>query len=118
MPISNRPWGEIKESDYSLEQWHRACLIHLHSGDPTAKAQCKLPVREPNGTLNRNGVHAAAAALAGARTPLDAPAAQKEAAARALVRFYAELDEAPPESILRLAHMPINRNIRQAAGRR
>lgn len=61
--VSDKPWGQIKESDYDLEQWHRACLIHLHDGPPTAKSQCKLPVREPDGTLNRNGVHAAAAAL-------------------------------------------------------
>jgi hypothetical protein len=51
MPISNRPWSQFQESDYDLDQWHRACLIHLHDGPPTAKAQCKLPVREPDGTL-------------------------------------------------------------------
>ena len=64
--VSNRPWGRFLESDYTLQQWYRACLIHLHDGPPTAKSQCKLPVREPDGTLNRNGVHAAAA-LAGDR---------------------------------------------------
>ncbi len=26
--VSDRPWGDIEESDYTLEQWHRACLIH------------------------------------------------------------------------------------------
>jgi len=104
MAVSNKPWGQFRESDYTLEQWHRACLIHLHSGAPTAKAQCKLPVREPDGTLNRNGVHAAAAALAGARGGVKAPAAEKRKAARALVRLYRrELKEEPPESILRIA---------------
>ncbi len=103
MTISNRAWGQFEASDYSLEQWHRACLIHLHTGEPTAKNQCKLPVREPDGTLNRNGVHAAAAALAGARGGVDAPVAKKRAAARALLRLYRELDEEPPESIRRLA---------------
>ncbi len=103
MAISNRPWGQFKESDYTLEQWHRACLIHLHDGAPTSKAQCKLPVREPDGTLNRNGVHAAAAALAGARGGVDAPMEQKRAAARKLITLYNELDEEPPESIRRLA---------------
>ena len=62
MPISNRPWGQFSESDSSTEQWRRACLIHL--ADDDVKANHKLPVREPDGTLNRNGVHAAAAALA------------------------------------------------------
>lgn len=64
MPISNRLWSQFDESDYTLEQWYRACLIHLHEDEPTAKNNCKLPMREPDGTLNRNAVHAAAAALA------------------------------------------------------
>ena len=106
MPVSNKPWSQFKESDYTLEQWHRACLIHLHEGPPTAKAQCKMPVREPDGTLNRNGVHAAAAALAGARGGVKAPREQKRKAARTLVRLYRrELKEDPPESILRIAGM-------------
>lgn len=103
MAISNKPWGQFSGSDYSLEQWHRACLIHLHEGAPTSKAQCKLPVKEPDGSLNRNGVHAAAAALAGARGGVDAPPEQKRRAARVLVRLYGELDEEPPDSIRRLA---------------
>lgn len=103
MPFSNKPWGQFKESDYTLEQWHHACLIHLHQGDPTSKEQCKLPVREPDGTLNRNGIHAAAAALAGARGGVDAPTDEKKAAARKLIRLYREMGEEPPASIKRLA---------------
>lgn len=101
--ISNRPWSDFSESDYDLEQWHRACLIHLHDGEPTAKSQCKLPVREPDGTLNRNGVHAAAAALAGARSILKAPPEEKRRAARMLIRLYRLMDEEPPESTKRIA---------------
>lgn len=103
MAISNKPWGDFTEADYTLEQWHRACLVHLHDGDPTAKSQCKLSVREPDGTLNRNGIHAAAAALAGARTPLDAPPEQKRRAARELVRLYKQAQEVAPESTYRIA---------------
>lgn len=105
MPISNRAWGQFDQSDYSLEQWHRACLIHEHEGEPTAKGQCKLPVREPDGMLNRNGVHAAAAALAGARGGVQTSAENKRRAARALIRLYRELDEEPPESIRRMANV-------------
>ncbi len=101
MPISNRPWGQFSESDYDNAQWRRACLIHL--ADDDVKANHKLPVREPDGTLNRNGVHAAAAALAGARGGVDAPPEKKRAAARALIRLYRELEEEPPESIVRMA---------------
>lgn len=109
--VSNKPWGDIKESDYDLEQWHRACLIHLHDGAPTSKEQCKLPVREPNGTLNRNGIHAAAAALAGARGGVKAPTEDKRKAAKKLVSLYRNvLDEEPPESILKLAGMKPKQN--------
>ncbi len=104
--VSTKPWSRFKESDYTLEQWHRACLIHLHKGKPTAKAQCKLPVREPDGTLNRNGIIAAAAALAGARGGVKAPREQKRKAARALIRLYRQaLKMEPPESIKRIARI-------------
>jgi len=102
--VSDKPWEQFKESDYTLEQWHRACLVHLHDGPPTSKGQCKVPVREPDGALNRNGCHAAAAAFAGARTPLDAPLEKKRRGARELVAIYRnDLEEEPPESLLRLA---------------
>ena len=97
--ISEKPWSDYTEADYSIEQWHAACLIHLHNGPPTSKAQCKLPVKTPNGALNRNGVHAAAAALAGARSPLQAPPEQKAKAASALRGYYSQLGETPPDSL-------------------
>lgn len=100
MHFSERPWSAYKSSDYSVEQWHSACLIHLHDGPPTSKGQCKLPVKTPNGALNRNGVHAAAAALAGARGGVHAASEQKSSAARVLVKFYRELNEKPPPSLL------------------
>lgn len=103
MPVSEKPWSTFTAADYTLEQWHAACLVHEHTGPPTAKAQCKLPVREPDGTLNRNGVHAAAAALAGARGGVKASAEQKRRAARALLRLYRELDEIPPDAVRRIA---------------
>jgi hypothetical protein len=97
--VSEKPWSDYTESDYTIEQWHAACLIHLHDGPPTSKSQCKLPVKTPNGALNRNGVHAAAAALAGARSPLQAPPEQKAKAANALRRYYSQLGETPPDSL-------------------
>jgi len=55
--------------------------------------------------LNRNGLHAAAAALAGARTeegPNLTPE-QKRKAARHLIRHYRDLEEEPPESLRKMA---------------
>jgi hypothetical protein len=98
--ISEQAWSDYTKADYTIEQWHAACLVHIHDGTPTSKSQCKLPVKTPNGALNRNGVHAAAAALAGARGGLKGVSAeQKTKAANALRRYYSQLDEEPPESL-------------------
>lgn len=99
--VSNRAWSQFSESDYTDEQWKRACLIVM--GDGSSKSDCKLPVREPDGTLNRNAVHAAAAVLAGGRGGVQASADDKRKAARALIRLYGQLGEEPPDSLKRLA---------------
>jgi HK97 family phage prohead protease len=102
--ISDAPWSNFTEADYTLEQWRRACLIEV--GDTSTKAGYKLPVREPDGTLNRNGVHAAAgghgvSAVAGVSQD------KKQVAARALVGLYrSQLGEDPPPGLLDLAGMP------------
>lgn len=101
--VSNKPWGDYTSADYSIQQWHAACLIHQHDGPPTSKAQCKLPVRTPTGTLNANGVHAAAAALAGARGGINATADQKASAARAILGYYKQLNDDPPPSLMQSA---------------
>lgn len=97
---SNTPWSNFSQSDYTPAQWRRACLIDTGQGDPDSKDRYSLPVREPSGALNRNGVHAAAGRIHGT----DAPAEVKQRAARALVRLYrSELDEEPPPRLLTLA---------------
>jgi hypothetical protein len=101
--VSEKPWSDYKASDYTIEQWHKACLIHSHTGAPLSKIQCKLPVYTPDGTLNKNGVHAAAAALAGARSALIASAAQKASAKTQLIALYKKLNEQPPPSLLHSA---------------
>lgn len=105
MAVSNKPWGSISDSDYKdAATFCKYCLIDLNEpGKDKVKNMCKLPVYEPNGQLNRNGVHAAAAALAGARGGVQADMQSKRKAARKLLRLYAELKEEPPESIKKLA---------------
>lgn len=98
--VSNRPWSDFSQADYTPAQWRRACLIDTGVGDRDSKERYKLPVREPSGTVNRNGVHAAAARI----NQVDASADLKRRAARALIRLYrSELDEEPPESLQLLA---------------
>jgi hypothetical protein len=105
MPFSDKPWGSISESDYrDAEAFCAACLIDLNEpGAEKVKAKCKLPVKEPGGVYNRNAIHAAVAALAGARGGVQAPVEEKRQAARKLVRLYQEMDEKPPEAVIRLA---------------
>lgn len=97
--LSEKPWSMYTASDYSIEQWHAACLIHQHDGPPTSKSQCKLPIKTPNGAVNRNGVYSAAAALAGARGGVNASPEQKAAASRVLLRQYQAMGKSPPASL-------------------
>jgi hypothetical protein len=98
--FSQTPWSDYTAADYSIEQWHAACLIHQHEGPPTSKSQCKLPIKTPDGAVNKNGVHAAAAALAGARGGVNASSEQKASAARALRGYYKQMNEDPPSSLM------------------
>ena len=103
--VSDTPWSQFTEADYTLEQWRRACLITVEGATET-KAGYKLPVREPSGVLNRNAVHAAAGGH-GVSAVTGVSAEKKQAAARALVGLYrGQLGEDPPPSLLSLAGMP------------
>lgn len=103
MVVSNTPWSDFKESDYTIEQWRRACLISPPQASDS-KAEYKLPIKEPSGALNRNGCHSAAAALAGARGGINASTESQKAAAKKLVSLYRnQLEEDPPASLLRLS---------------
>jgi len=97
---SDKPWSGFSPSDYDDDQWKRACLID--TGDGEGKQRYKLPVKEPDGTLNRNAVHAAASRIGQVQVGADA----KKSAAKKLVSLYRnQLDEDPPESLLTLAGM-------------
>lgn len=102
--VSDKAWSDFTAAGYDDSQWKRACLVKV--GDDDTKGSWKLPVREPNGTLNRNGCHAAASVLGGGRGGVDATAEQKRTAARKLVGLYRnQLQEDPPESLLKAAGM-------------
>jgi hypothetical protein len=97
-PVSDKPWSDFPESAFNPDQWKRACIIHLDpaSGqDPASKDLHKLPIREPDGTLNRNAVHAAAGRIGSTDAPPD-----KIASAKASLRgAYNTLGEDVPDSI-------------------
>lgn len=78
---------------FTLEEWHRSCLVHLHgAGMPEGKGQCKLPVRDPDGHINRHAVHAAAARI----NQVDAPPDKIARARSALRAAYRECGEEAP----------------------
>ena len=96
--LSNKPWGSISEADYQdADAYCSACLVDMNDGSgPKTKSKCFLPIREPGGATNRNGVASAAAYLA--RTQI--PAAEKAKAAKRLISIYRnDLNEDPPPSL-------------------
>ena len=106
MAVSTKPWGSISESDYATpEAFCAACLIDMNESGPKSKAKCKLPVKEPGGALNANGMRAAAAALAGARGGVNAPPEMKKMAAKKLARMMAGAGMEAGDSLKRMAGM-------------
>jgi len=98
--VTNEAW-DGSAARFSDSQWAASCLLDM--GDcsdagkaMTAKMRYKLPVREPGGALNTNALSAAAAALHGSRTPLQACPAAKQAAAKRLAAAYRAAGKTPP----------------------
>ncbi len=79
------------------------CFGKDSEGKPTfAYSKAKFPVAEYSGgaiTINRNGVHAAAGALAGARSTPDIPGSAMNAAKRRLRGLYRRLKETAPDNL-------------------
>ena len=97
--ISERPWSMWSSADYTLEQYAAACLVSPPADQLKSKSQCKLPIKTPDGVLNRAGVHAAAAALAGARGGVQLSADERKTAEKKLKAAYKKLNEEPPPSL-------------------
>lgn len=111
MPISDRPWSDFSQADYTPEQWRRACVVDRgpDAGDENTKQRYSVPIREPNGNLNRNGVHAAAGGH-GLGQVTGISAEMRRSAARKIVAAYREMDEEAPESMMTMAGMSMSRS--------
>jgi hypothetical protein len=107
MSFSTSPWDASKvKSSQEAASYCRCCLIDTNKGGDKIKDNCKLPVvSTPGGPYNWHAMAAAAVALAGGRTPLQAPADAKRKAARKLVGLYRQFKKEPPASLLRIAGM-------------
>jgi hypothetical protein len=104
MAVSNAPWDGSASRFPSTEAYCSSCLIDENApGEKKVQDKCHLPVHEPNGDVNANGVHAAVSALAGGRGGVGASPASKKKAARALIRLYGQINDDPPPSLKNMA---------------
>lgn len=90
--ISDQAW-DGSAGRFTPEEWKKSTILHVCDGEE--KSCHKLPIKEPDGTLNRAAVHAAASRF----NQVDAPAEAKASAARALRGAYKTLGEDPPDVI-------------------
>jgi HK97 family phage prohead protease len=95
--VVNRPW-DGSAARFEDDEYERSCLV-CRAGDEPPKTRCSLPVLEPNGDLNIQGMHAAASRLS--QTGLSSD--EKAKAARKLVRYYRQAGETPPPNLLATA---------------
>ncbi len=103
--FTSKSWDGSASKYKDTNAFCAACLIDLNpDGQDKTQANCKLPVKEPDGTVNTNAVHAASAALAGARGGLKGvSAADKKKAAKTLCNYYAQMKEDAPDSLKQIA---------------
>lgn len=110
--VSNTPWSQFSPSDYTDQQYAKACLLDRGASVTAAKQRYGLPVREPSGVVNSNAVSAAAAVLSSkggtgsARgNKLIATTEQIAAARKKLVAIYKNvLKKDPPDGLASVAH--------------
>jgi len=105
MAVTDKSWDGSPSKYPNTNSFCSACLIDTNKpGEDKVQANCKLPIREPNGDINKNALGAASAALAGARGGLkDVSPADKKKAARALMKAYSEAQMPPPPSLKNMA---------------
>lgn len=94
--LSTKPW-DPKQGDYTPAQWKSACLIW--DGPDDDKSSGSLPVKEPDGTVNKAALSAAASRL----NQVDASDGAKKAAAKALMSLYGQAKMKFPPSLLSAA---------------
>lgn len=104
MAVTDKAWDGSASRWPSTESYCKSCLLDTNPpGEKKVQSNCKLPIREPDGTINKNALGAASAALAGARGGISASSADKKSAAKALIRAYNEAKMDVPDSLKRMS---------------
>jgi HK97 family phage major capsid protein len=96
--VTDKPW-DGSPSRFTDEQYARSCVLDRGPSVTSTKERYSLPIREPDGTLSRAGVHAAAAMIGKVKA---SPELVRKAA-RALIAAYRQLGEEPPANLKKLA---------------
>jgi HK97 family phage major capsid protein/HK97 family phage prohead protease len=96
--VADAAW-DGSPSRFTDEQYARSCVLDKGATVANAKERYSLPILEPDGTLNRNAVHAAAARIGQVSAARDLIVA----AARKLIAAHKTLNEDPPEALVKLA---------------
>lgn len=100
MAIVDKPWDGSASKYPNTASYCNACLIDENEpGQDKVQAKCSLPVKEPNGDINKNALSAAAARIGQVKTS----PANKKKAARKLKSLYGQANMDVPDSLKRLA---------------
>jgi hypothetical protein len=102
--VSDSQW-DGSASRFTDAQYKSSCIVN-RGGKGSVKEECSLPVREPDGTLNRAAVHSAAGRI-GSLTKVTPD--QKKTAARKLISLYrGQLKEIPPPNLMKMVAVSTN----------
>jgi HK97 family phage prohead protease len=100
MAIVDKPW-DGSAGRFTDEEYQRSCVLDRKAcggdmADAPPKTRCSLPIKEPNGDINRNGVHAAAGRIGSVTNACPEAIASAKAALRSA---YKQLGEDAPSSL-------------------
>lgn len=98
-PASDLAWAGSNPGDYSDAQWVRACVLDRGTGS-NAKARYALPIRNPQGGLDKQGVASATNLIGHVK---GASPAAISSAARALQRARSQVGLPPSDSLAKYA---------------
>jgi hypothetical protein len=100
MAIVDKPWDGSASRWPDTASYCKSCLIDENeAGQDKVQSKCHLPVKEPNGDINKNALGAAAARLGQTKTS----PANKKAAARKLRALYNQANMPVPDSLKNMA---------------